>query len=304
MCYIVCQTLIHSGPMKTSLSHLPPLKQQELQEIVQLMRQCSDIEMAILFGSYARGDWVEEHADDGVHFKYQSDIDLLAVVRTRNRFEQERLELKIKKAVHQLSYIKTPVSLIVHDIDFINRRLADAQYFFSDIRNDGVLLYDSEKYQLSDPKELLPQERGKLAQEDFDYWVGKAQKFMSGFQFYLSNHDYSEAAFLLHQITEKLYTAILLVMTHYKPNTHNLQKLKELVGSVDPQFIKIFSLNNAQEERCFDLLCKAYIDARYKKDYAITHEELVWLFQQVEKLMRLTETLCQQKIHHFLAGTA
>jgi len=63
-----------SESMKNSLSHLPLAKQQELHEIVQLIRQMSQAEMIILFGSYARGDWVEEYANDGVHFQYQSDV--------------------------------------------------------------------------------------------------------------------------------------------------------------------------------------------------------------------------------------
>ncbi|MCP3922019.1 MAG: hypothetical protein GY714_05465 [Desulfobacterales bacterium] len=43
--------------MKTSLEHLPEQKQQELQRAVEIIRE----EMAYtIFGSYARGDWVED----------------------------------------------------------------------------------------------------------------------------------------------------------------------------------------------------------------------------------------------------
>lgn len=90
--------------MKNSLSHLPLIKQQELHEIVQLIYQMLQAEMIILFGSYARGDWVEEYADDGVHFQDQSDFDLLVIVETRSVSEQARLQREIKKAVRQLPY--------------------------------------------------------------------------------------------------------------------------------------------------------------------------------------------------------
>ena len=42
------------------ISHLPERKQVELQKIVKLIREHDRPEMIILFGSYARGDWVEE----------------------------------------------------------------------------------------------------------------------------------------------------------------------------------------------------------------------------------------------------
>ena len=44
--------------MKKSLAHLPELKQDELELIAFKIRSlCEDVQMVILFGSYARGDW-------------------------------------------------------------------------------------------------------------------------------------------------------------------------------------------------------------------------------------------------------
>ncbi len=45
--------------MKTDVSSLPPNKQAELSKITAVTKSIADIEMVILFGSYARGDWVE-----------------------------------------------------------------------------------------------------------------------------------------------------------------------------------------------------------------------------------------------------
>jgi predicted nucleotidyltransferase len=49
--------------MKTSLSHLPQNKQDELKEITQMIIEKVPAEMIILFGSYARGDWVEDYQE-------------------------------------------------------------------------------------------------------------------------------------------------------------------------------------------------------------------------------------------------
>ncbi len=47
--------------MKKTLTHLPKNKKAELEKITDTIREfCDDVEMIILFGSYARGDWKEE----------------------------------------------------------------------------------------------------------------------------------------------------------------------------------------------------------------------------------------------------
>lgn len=66
------------------LEHLPDNKQQELQWAADIIQEMANPDMLILFGSYARGNWVEERADDGVHYQYQSDFDLLAVVKNEH----------------------------------------------------------------------------------------------------------------------------------------------------------------------------------------------------------------------------
>ncbi len=62
--------------MHDSLQHLPPKKQEELQAIVELIGSTLHPEMILLFGSYARGDWVEDvYQEGGITYEYQSDSD-------------------------------------------------------------------------------------------------------------------------------------------------------------------------------------------------------------------------------------
>ncbi len=285
--------------MKTSIEFLPANKQQELHAIVQAIRQYSEIEMIILFGSYARGDWIEEYFEDGVHVQYQSDYDLLIIVKTRSISAQHRLEDAIMTTTENMPEIKTPVSPIVHDIQFINQRLKKAQYFFSDIKKQGIVLYDSGQVELAEPRELSDKERYHLAKEDFEYNFESAKGFYKGFNFYLSSQDNNHAAFLLHQTTERLYNTLLLVFTRYKPKTHDLRILRRVTNLLDQRLIKIFPQSTSEERRRFILLRNAYVDARYKKTYTITEEELTWLGERISGLMQLTETLCQEKINSF-----
>ncbi len=61
--------------MKTSISHLPEHKQAELTAIKEgLIPRWGEIEMITLFGSYARGTYVEDkYLEKGITYEYKSD---------------------------------------------------------------------------------------------------------------------------------------------------------------------------------------------------------------------------------------
>jgi HEPN domain-containing protein/predicted nucleotidyltransferase len=281
--------------MKTELDHLPEKKQQELQRVIEIVRDEIDLEMLILFGSYARGDWVEDLDPETLQYRYQSDFDLLIVTETSrqaDRVEQNnQLSRRLAKTIH-----RTPISLIAEDIQFINRRLRKSQYFYIDILREGILLYDSGKFQLAEPIEITPKERKKLAEEDFEYWFTKAIKYKEYSEIAFEKDDYNESVFFLHQAAERLYGATLLVFTRYKPSTHDIEKLGQRVSSIEPKFITIFPRSNDEDKERFKLLRKAYVDARYKPSYTITKEQLDWLTERIRELQTLTEKLCKEKI--------
>ncbi len=284
--------------MKTSLEHLPEQKQQELKKAIEIIREEIDLDMLILFGSYTHGDWVEDLDPETLLYRYQSDFDLLVVTdtpRQASKIEQNsQLVQRLIKTIH-----RTPISLIAEDIQFINHRLRKSQYFYIDIVREGILLYDSGKFDLAEPKEITSSERKKLAEEDFEYWFKGAEMFMVGFND-AQNHGFlSKAAFELHQATEKLYGTILLVFTRYKPSTHDLEKLSQRVASIEPRFLQVFPQGSEEEKDLFKLLRKAYVDARYKPSYTITNEQLEWLAERVRFLKGLTEKLCREKIESF-----
>ena len=60
--------------------------------------------------------------------------------------------------------------------------------------------------------------------------------------------------------------------------------------------VLLYEANLKEEKELFQLLKKAYIDARYKKEYTITAEELQYLSERVQLLRELTEKLCQEEI--------
>ncbi len=91
----------------------------------------------------------------------------------------------------------------------------------------------------------------------------------------------------------------LLVFTHYKASTHDIEKLYSLVNSLHNDFKTAFPLTNDKEKALFKLLRRAYVKARYNKTYTITQAQLEWLAECVERLKTLTEKLCREKIESF-----
>ena len=101
---------------------------------------------------------------------------------------------------------------------------------------------------------------------------------------------------MLHQSCEKLYNTILMVFTNYRPKSHRLQDLGGMVKRFSMELVTVFPQNTDDEKECFDLLCRAYIEARYNKDYKITREQLEYLISRLEILKEMTERLCKEKI--------
>lgn len=284
--------------MKTSLEHLPKEKREELKIIVGMIREAFEVEMIILFGSYARGDWVEEMGTDGFYYKYQSDFDILVIAEGKLA-NQHRKWAKVEDRILRSTAVSTPVTLIHHGIGFLNDRLSKGHYFFSDIKREGILLYDSKRFELAEARELSAEEYRKKVSKYFDHWFTSANDFFEQFQFALTRDKYNNAAFQLHQTVERYYSALLLVLIDYKPKTHDIEKLGKLAAAQEPVLLIVFPKGTEEERYRFELLRKAYVDARYEETYMITRQELKWLAERVKMLQELTEKVCKRKIESF-----
>src|SRR5512142_824137 len=139
--------------MRTSVDALPLKKQRQLAALVELIRGEVDVEMVILFGSHARGDWVEDPVN-----AYFSDFDVLIVVERPGTVERHKLWSAIEDRAERLLQ-PAALSLIVHDIEDINQQLEKGFYFFSDVKREGIMLYDSQRFRLADAKQLSVEER-------------------------------------------------------------------------------------------------------------------------------------------------
>lgn len=287
--------------MKKSLAHLPTHKRRELSLITEIIcKEFPDVQMIVLFGSYARGDWVEDiHVENRITYEYKSDFDILVVTRYKKHANNTGLQEKVDDCIYAAGQIKTDVHIIYHHLKQINVRLSEGQYFFSDIKKEGLLLYDSKIFKLARRRPLDPLERKKIAEEDFKQWFKSAKEFYDSFKSNFEKRHYKLATFELHQATERFYAATLLVFTGYRPKLHDISKLGRLAAACYPGFLTVFPRATAEQKRIFKLLKKAYIDARYKASYKIKKAELNYLAERVQKLQKLTKEVCKKKINSF-----
>ena len=146
--------------MKNSLSHLPERKRGELARIVSIIRHAvPQAEMIILFGSYARGDAVEDVTVEGnTTYEYSSDFDILVIVKSRSLADNLDLWYQLEDEAGRLP-VQTPVKIIAHEIGFVNRKLKRGQYFFRDIKKEGIFLHNSKHFKLARRRPLKPEER-------------------------------------------------------------------------------------------------------------------------------------------------
>jgi HEPN domain-containing protein len=161
---------------------------------------------------------------------------------------------------------------------------------------EGKVLYDSGGVILEKPGNVDPAEVKKRAKEEFERWFENASNFYRASQLTFNDDLFKEAAFILHQATEAFYTTVLLVFTGYKGKVHDLEELGTQIARILPEFKTVFPMDSKDHIERFHLLKRAYIDARYKKDYKITKEDLEYLSERVGVLKELVGRVCKNKL--------
>ena len=226
--------------MKTSLDHLRAVKRRDLGRIVEVLHDEFDDALAlatsarkkagriykiILFGSYARGDWIDEpHTAKG----YRSDYDILVIVN-QHKLTDSEYWYKAEDRLLRDTNIKPVVNIIVHTLQDVNSKLAGGRYFFSDIAKEGIALYELKGHKLGTPKPPTLQAAMEMAEEYFEGGLPRAQSFFEGAVIFSKKPEpqhQNHAAFELHQAAEHTYRTLLLTLTLYAPAGHNIEFLR------------------------------------------------------------------------------
>lgn len=292
--------------MKTSLEHLPDGKRRELAEVLEVLfrefeeatkakaaaRRQGRILKVVLFGSYARGDWVDDPVGG-----YKSDYDLLIVVNDDPFADVTDYwmdaEAHLEQAFDIAHTLTAPAQFVVHSLADVNRQLTKGRPFFTDIVKDGIVLFETPDHPFARPAKLSPDEAYAEASDNFKEWSAKATSGLKIARFALQEDEKKDAAFLLHQTAERLYHCVLLTETLYSTKTHNLNFLRGQAERVAPELIPAWPRANRFEKRCWELLRRAYVEARFSDHYEISTEQLAWLVERVTDLQRRVRESCE-----------
>ncbi len=295
--------------MRSGLDHLPTSKQRELEHIVRVLfeefeaahamatqkwKKQGRIFKIVLYGSYARGDWVDDPVGG-----YKSDYDILIVVNDDRLTDFEFWSAADDRLMRDITIHKTltaPVNFIVHTLTDLNQRLERGEPFFADISDQGIALYEADGFPLAAARKLPAADARAEAQKHFDRWFESSTRRAELASAALAKGYLNEAAFDFHQATERFYHCVLLVLTLYSPKSHRLNFLRSHAEEVAPELVEAWPRADKISRRCFELLREAYVNARYSPHYAITAEELNWIGERVSVLENLVRQVCERRL--------
>lgn len=295
--------------MHTSLDHLPQSKQRELAEVVRILFEEFETAHArgnadwnrkgrifkiVLYGSYARGDWVDDPVGG-----YTSDYDILIVVNYDRLTDFEHWSAAEDRLMREVTISETlsaPVSFIVHSLKDVNAQLERGRPFFIDIVGQGIALYEAEGYEFAQPRNLPADEAKIEAQKHFDYWYPLGVHARKLALTSIENGVFRDAAFMMHQATERLYHCTLLALSLYSPKSHRLNFLRSQCEQIAPELVEAWPRGDKFSRRCFELLRLAYVNARYSPHYEISAEELAWIGERVGVLEGLVKQICEARL--------
>jgi predicted nucleotidyltransferase/HEPN domain-containing protein len=302
--------------VKDTLDHLNLQKQKEvayirkviLEELSARLRASKSERTAnyrilklVLYGSFARGTWFDDRNSGRA-----SDYDFLVIVSHKALTDMSSFWAGVEDRIYRDAKIQKDVSLIVHTLREVNAALKEGQYFFTEIINQGVLLYDADdnpkssfpKSNISEPQTPDAQQTHEMAKKYFQNWKQYAETFLDLGRSCLGQRGAAAniCAFQLHQAAEAIYRMVLLTVTLYAPATHHLGKLRQRCEAIDPRLAEAWAPERKPYKRYFELLRRAYVEARYSPAYETTPEILKWQAERIGKLLQIADTSCRERL--------
>lgn len=291
--------------MKNSIAYLPKDIQEELNFLTnEVLKRLPQTEYIILYGSYARDNYVKRGIrveDGGIPTVKISDYDILVITSSINSKKAETVLDNVEDIFFREKDFDrdTPVSFINDDIKIFNKYIEEGRYFYTQIKEEGIILYNSGKYKLARRRKLNYDEIKEQAQEYFDEKFNYANDFLDTAKYNYGKAKYKLASFLLHQACENYYYAIRLSFTLRNNKQHNLSKLSSSVKKYSEDLKAVFPQDTPEEKRLFILLKAAYVDARYNPHFVVMKEDIDKLIPKVELLRDITEKICTERIEGY-----
>ena len=174
--------------------------------------------------------------------------------------------------------------------------LEDGDAFVCSVFQRGALLYSRSNKLPSHKTFVCHETLLQQTRAGWQRWFNNSCQFMDCATYCLMEHKFNMAVFMLHQTVEQACKAMLKVMLHKRPNTHNLAWMLKLCCTLAPEIASVFPRDNPEEKALFNLLKSSYMDSRYAAGFTVK-EEMAWtLYYRAATLLRIAGELCNKRI--------
>jgi HEPN domain-containing protein len=306
------------------IAHLPPDRRAALARIVDIAREAfavavsrgtqpwkrsGEIHRIVLFGPLAASG--PSIADGPASGEAACDYTVLIVVSHRNLVTMPKYWRPAEDAIRYDPAIDRPVTMIVQAQDDVDAGIARGDAFWTGIARAGIALYERPGAAPVVPAAMplpapslddggdnagmadLAAQSAQTPDDLLRSWAARIDDAIRVARFCQETDNRRDAAFMLHQAAERAYFCHLLVRGQYAPRTHNLTFLRSLAEASEPRLVPSWARVAKADRRRFDLVKRAYVDARYTPDYAIEIEDLDAIAASVQGLRDTVTALCR-----------
>ena len=273
--------------MKASLHHLPYPKRIEVNALKDIVVSIAHPEKIILFGVYSE----DYYSIDFETLPQSVQVyDLLVIIEAEYTGSVHRLLGSLEEKCNNVA----PTTVIIYDLSYVNKKLAEGSYFLYKIHQEGILLYETGRkpFVRVTPPDII-QFKTK-AEKDFVRWGNHAYAFFISALFNRERGNKLLSMFLLHQAVEQMYQAILLTHTGHKTATHNVGKLRRHTIRLSRELADVFPTETLRDRNLFMLIMASYKGARYDSEFEVTSEDLELVIDRVGRLLAVGDRICRE----------
>lgn len=205
--------------------------------------------------------------------------DYILLILMENLANKELYEWQDKIETHCKALM--PVTTIVLQKNTFEEWLKEGHPFATSVQQSAEVIHNTGSSNLSISQTVNHDATINSIEKYWTDGLTKAKEFLAGSELFRVRKQHAMAAFMLHQSAEQALRTLLKVGTGYHANTHSIDRLLRYAGLVSWQLPDVFSQKTEEDKRLFNLLQKAYIGTRYKEDYKISADDLVYLTEKV-----------------------
>lgn len=210
--------------------------------------------------------------------------------------EEQRSLYDIQQIANNLNTQEHQCTAVVMGYGETMQRLVAGDAFICGVFRHGALLYSRH--------EALPERQGfvcyetllKKAKEGWRRWFNNSCQFMDCAAYCLMERNFPMAVFMVHQTVEQACKAMLKVMLHMRPGTHNLAWMLKLCSSIAPEISTVFPRDTPDEKVLFKLLKTSYNDYRYAAGFEVQEEQAWAIYYQASSLLKIAGELSNRRI--------